>query len=1822
MQISGQMRKHLNLAAVVVLIIALLVNPLAATVRAEAVELQTIEQGDGELATPAPSSRTNIDAASAQLEKATKLDKDAGSDAMVSAASVSLDTYIVVLEDAPLASYRGSVAGLAPTNPAAQGRQKLDARGVESRAYLQYLEQQQADFIGRASRELGRPLDILYTYKATVNGFAAKLTVSEARQLTKLPGVRFVEKDKIYQLHTDAGPAWLGAPEIWGGDLSGLPFAATLSGANEVPPAATTATGTATFAYNLHTQALTYTIQVADISNIVAAHIHRGATGVNGPVAYGLYDGTGLFDPANPIRGVVTLSAADQVLLMNQGLYVNVHTTEFPSGAIRGQIISTGTLGEGVIVGVIDTGIDPWNPSFAVAGSDGYTHTNPLGEGTYVGVCDPSNTAPAPGVVAYDPTFPCNSKLIGAWGYTAVDESPRDIDGHGSHTASTAAGNIVKDPVVNTPTGSFTVDMISGVAPHANIIAYDACCAGSSLQAARDQALLDGVDVINFSIGASSATPDPYNEVEALSWLALRDAGVFVAVSAGNDGPGDATVGSPADLPWLTTVGASSHNRAFISTVTLSDGVNPPLVLAGMALSTGYGPAPLVMAKDVVIPPTTPDDARLCAPGAFPPGTFAGQIVVCERGVYARVAKGASVLAGGAGGMILAQPIEFASGPGSVVADTHVLPASHIDSAMYQQLLSYAAAAAGPVQAIISGGVKTFNDGYADIMADFSSRGPNRGLFDNIIEPSVTAPGRSIWAAYHQGATDGEYTYNVIQGTSMSSPHVAGAGALMVALHPNWTPAEIQSALMSTARTTIRNDDGINQATPFAQGSGHVDLTQAAHAGLVLHTTKDEYLAANPAEGGDPKTLNLASVANTQCLLTCSWTRTVKSTLAVAETWTVAGVTSNGVSITAEPAQFTIAPGATQAIVITANATAAARNAWLFGEVQLTAAGDTPAAHFPLAIVSTASVFPASVDIPTRRDAGSQLVAGLRAVEITDLTVTPYGLVGGNQVELSLNEDPTNGDPYDNINDGTVSVTLVDVPAGALRLATNILASTAPDVDLFVGTGSVPSAATEVCVSASGTALESCLVDFPAAGTWWILVQNWEASGTPPDAITLAHAIVAGNQGNLSVEGPTSVPAGTPFDVRVFWNEPALQTGETWYGAFGLGTDAANPGNLGTIFVNVIRAADDVAKIAFATTAEPGDTVTYQIEVETNITPADLTYTIQDTIPAGLTYVPGSATASAGTVAVNGNVLTWSGVVTSAASVVGQYNITSNQNDAMCALPIGDGGYFDVLTESNGLFTTDPDLFGDTISWDYNSFAGTDFYGTERAAPPLLTDDGIVVFGEYAGQPWVNQNIPSPAAPNGLLAPYWRDMEIVYDEAANKGVTAITFGSDVLWLVEFDDIQGYQDPTTTLDYEVIVWNDIDPRAGEYDAYYAFDNVNVADTIGTIGVENDAGAAATQFAFDNFTPTNGLVLCLDYVGATPVEITYDVTVNADAPQGVVTNQVVHNTDNPGSQLATTGADLLIDRNDILFLSTGSSARLGDRSIRDEDIVAYNTLTGVWTKFFDGSDVGVGGNDVNAFHLADNGDLYVSFNESEEMDEDDNDFNGPDEIRDTNIYQFVPTSLGETTAGHFELYFDGTDVGLTHDGEDVDALYIMPSGGLLISTLGSYKVPGPGGTELRGKDEDLLLFTPTSLGDETSGSWTLVMDGSVQGLTKSGEDVASVWLDDSGQIFMTTYGTFSVEGVSGDGADILVCTVSVATNLCSFSLWLDGSTIGLDGERIDGFAYGSLPALVSAASEEAYDAADELPEADDEVNDDVADEEEEAQNETIYLPFVSE
>ncbi|MCA9994865.1 MAG: S8 family serine peptidase [Anaerolineales bacterium] len=1310
--------------------------------------------------------------------------------------------YIVQLADAPLATYRGNIGGLQATSPRVTGANKLDPNSAASQAYMAYLGEKRAEAIEAAGAAIERPLTIAFEYKATLNGYAAEMTSAEAHAIAKLPGVVRVEREKIFELQTDAGPAWIGAPSIWDGSATG----------------------------------------------------------------------------------------------------------------------DAGTYGEGIIVGVIDTGIDPWNPSFAETGDDGYTHTNPFGAGTYVGVCDPNNTNPEPGVVAYDPTFPCNGKLIGVWGYTASDPSPRDGDGHGSHTASTAAGNFVNNSVVNSPTATYTAN-ISGVAPHANIIMYDGCidgggCPGSSLTAARDQALLDGVDVINYSIGSAAPTGDPYNDLESEQWLALRDAGVFVATSAGNAGPGDATVGSPADIPWITSVGAASHNRAFLQTITVTDGVNDPLVLNGRAMANGYGPAPIVFAADYADPANgiSEEDARLCADGVFPAGTFNGEIVICERGIYGRVAKGQTVADGGAGGYILAQPNEFGGGSGALNADPHVLPAIHIDYATYQQLITYLTAAGGSAQGTIGDAVLDTNDSHGDIMAAFSSRGEN-GTFADIIVPSVTGPGRDIWAAYHQGeAGDGDFTWNVISGTSMSSPHVAGTGALMKAAHPDWSPAQIQSALMMTSNTNVLNDDGVNQATPFAMGSGRVNVAAAAQAGLVLDVTTAEYEAANPADGGDPSSLNLASMGNGSCVESCSWTRTFLATKE--ETWTPSLDLPDGMTGSVTPGFIAILPGQTVDITVEVNVLGLPADEWAFGTLMLTPGGDTPAAHLPIAVRPVTGDLPGSIVINAARNAGSVPVNGLTAITISELTVDTIGLAKATTTDFELAQDPTNdigaGGFYDDLSQ--VFWMPIDVPADSYSLVAEILSSESPDVDMAVGQdldGDGPEASEEVCTSTSGSWTEFCEVAAPAEGTWWVLVLNWEESSNSPDAISLATAVVpTADAGNMSVEGPVSVPSLEPFDIRVFWDTPDAAAGDRYYGAISLGTSPENAGNLGTIPVYLNRIADDVTKSASSETALPGDTITYTLTVNPNVLPEDISYVITDTLPAGVTYVDGSAAASAGTVSVADGVVTWEGDMVSLSNLAASYTMTTSDTDASC--DTGFGGYVDL--QGFGI-NAQSGITGDTVGFTaFSSGNPIDFYGLGYQGMGF-TDDGFAIFdfANYGGSPWEAQAIPDPNVPNNVIAAMWQDMEIFYDQANNHGVSLATAGApDGVVIVEYDDIQFFGGSADTFDFEVVVWRTVDDSPGAYEIILAYDNLNgsLAGPL-TVGVENVDGTAATSLVNNGSAEGvlhDGLMVCFDLNAPStdPVTITYAVTVDEGTLGSDVVNTAVSTTSNVGSQEAAASA----------------------------------------------------------------------------------------------------------------------------------------------------------------------------------------------------------------------------------------------------------------------------------------------------------------------------
>ncbi|MFN2188923.1 MAG: hypothetical protein ACK2T3_09160, partial [Candidatus Promineifilaceae bacterium] len=322
-----------------------------------------------------------------------------------------------------------------------------------------------------------------------------------------------------------------------------------------------------------------------------------------------------------------------------------------------------------------------------------------------------------------------------------------------------------------------------------------------------------------------------------------------------------------------------------------------------------------------------------------------------------------------------------------------------------------------------------------------------------------------------------------------------------------------------------------------------------------------------------------------------------------------------------------------------------------------------------------------------------------------------------------------------------------------------------------------------------------------------------------------------------------------------------------------------------------------------------GDTLTYEIVVQPNVTPEDLAYTITDTIPAGLTYVAGSATATSGTVDVTGNTLTWTGVM---AVPEIEYVVSNSADDPSCSSAFG--GYLNL--EAFGILAQSG-ITGDTVA--YTAFGTGDlfnYYGEEYAGMGF-TDDGFAIFdpaSNYGGAPWTAQAIPHADLPNNVLPAFWHDFEIFYDGPLNHGVSLATSGAPGgVAIIEYDDIQLYGGSASIMDFEIVVSRAVDNAPGAYEIVYAFDNVDSVPGPATIGVENADGTAATALVNNGDASayvSDGFMVCFDQVGAAdPVSISYQVTVDASA-HGILTNDVVHNTDNPGSLPASTSADVEI------------------------------------------------------------------------------------------------------------------------------------------------------------------------------------------------------------------------------------------------------------------------------------------------------------------------
>jgi subtilisin family serine protease len=559
--------------------------------------------------------------------------------------------------------------------------------------------------------------------------------------------------------------------------------------------------------------------------------------------------------------------------------------------------------GEGVIVGVLDTGVWPEHPSLSDPDPSGKAYTAPRPPLSGTRECDFSSGS-NPG-----PAFACNNKLIG--GYTFLDTyaavqglepeeytDARDDEGHGTHTATTAAGNAgVAASIFGVPR-----DTVSGIAPRAHVIAYKVCglagCFGSDSAAAVQRAIQDDVDVINFSISGGA---NPYTDVTSLAFLDAYNAGVFVSASAGNSGPTPDTTDHRE--PWVTTVAASTLNRSFVGSTTLTSSDTSSLTVPGVTVSRPLTtPAPVVNAADA------PTNDAFCEDSTAD-GAFAGKVVICERGVNGRIEKGSNVLARGAVGMILYNPVVQ-----DQETDNHFLPAIHINNTDGASVIAFLAAHPG-VQATIASGTATPSQG--DVMAAFSSRGgPEQTL--GISKPDVTAPGVQILAGNTptpvsvDSGPAGEL-FQAIAGTSMSSPHVTGAGALLVALHPTWTPGQIHSALMTTATTTVVKEDESTPTDAFDDGSGRINLATARDPWFTFDETGANYVADQDALYNS----NYPSLYVPVLAGQLSVQRTLKSVSTTARTYHAQVTSPSDLKVTVSPKSFTLGRNASKTLNIT-----------------------------------------------------------------------------------------------------------------------------------------------------------------------------------------------------------------------------------------------------------------------------------------------------------------------------------------------------------------------------------------------------------------------------------------------------------------------------------------------------------------------------------------------------------------------------------------------------------------------------------------------------------------------------------------------------------------------------------------------------------------------------------------------------------------------------------------------------------------------------------------------------------------------------------------
>ncbi|CAH8384964.1 unnamed protein product [Eruca vesicaria subsp. sativa] len=493
-----------------------------------------------------------------------------------------------------------------------------------------------------------------------------------------------------------------------------------------------------------------------------------------------------------------------------------------------------------IVIGVLDSGVWPESKSFS---DEGY---GPV-PSTWKGECEAGTNFTA---------SLCNRKLVGARFFVRgneatsgpVDESiesrsPRDDTGHGTHTSSTAAGSVVEGASLL----GFANGTARGVASRARVAVYKVCwryggCSSSDILAGIDKAIEDNVNILSISL--SNVAVDYYGDEIAIGAFSAMERGIFVSCSAGNRGPSPFSVRNVA--PWITTVGAGTIDRDFRALVVLGNGKN----YTGASLFKGDALPPKLLSFVYAGNASNNDTGNLCYPETLIPEKVKGKIVMCEDGGNSRIHKGEVVKAAGGLGMIVANTADDGE---ELQAVAYLSMAATVGQKAGDIIRNYVLTDPNPTATIVIQGT-VVNVQPSPVLAAFSSRGPNR-VTPNILKPDLIAPGVNILAGWTGAISptglDSDtrrVDFNILSGTSMSCPHVSGLAALLMSVHPRWSPAAIRSALMTTAYKTYKDGKQIidiatvTPSTPFGYGAGHVSPMMATNPGLIYDLTTEDYL--------------------------------------------------------------------------------------------------------------------------------------------------------------------------------------------------------------------------------------------------------------------------------------------------------------------------------------------------------------------------------------------------------------------------------------------------------------------------------------------------------------------------------------------------------------------------------------------------------------------------------------------------------------------------------------------------------------------------------------------------------------------------------------------------------------------------------------------------------------------------------------------------------------------------------------------------------------------------------------------------------------------